>query len=227
MAMTAEEKAIEKKFILVAIALFAFLVVYIEWSGYKWEHAPAPQHLAEMKAALSLNRFDTARLELSAIADSAPEHIEGEAILAAADKAAREKKARNFYGQAHDPFSCGKGEKGPVVSYDNGGHWWVDDGRCANQLIQKQKDKDAKLHSYYSTKLRVDTDMNSSWLPDEERTCETYPDLEGKVSTVTCEPNNHDTHNIPVTFWGGVTRNTASQWKCRRESDFFVCRALN
>jgi len=28
--------------------------------------------------------------------------------------------------------------------------------------------------------------------------------------------------HIPVRFWGGVDRNTVSNWKCRREKDDFV-----
>lgn len=91
---------------------------------------------------------------------------------------------------------------------------------------QRQTDAEAELYSYWSTTLRVDTDMDSFWLQGEERTCQTYPDNHGKVVVVSCSggPANH---NIPVTFWGGVDRNKVSDWKCRREGDRFVCRAIN
>jgi hypothetical protein len=71
--------------------------------------------------------------------------------------------------------------------------------------------------------------MNSSWLPDEEKTCQTYPGKDGKVAVVSC--GSSGSHNIPVKFWGGVDRNKVSDWTCRREkgvlSDEFVCRAIN
>jgi hypothetical protein len=113
------------------------------------------------------------------------------------------------------------------MSFDNGNNWWKDDGRCAEQL-QKARDSNAQGYSYWSTTLRVDTDMDSSWLADEERTCQTYPDDKGKVSVVGCNATgSHRDHNIPVKFWGGVERNTVSDWKCRREGDEFVCRAID
>jgi TPR repeat protein len=90
----------------------------------------------------------------------------------------------------------------------------------------------SQLHSYWSTTVRVDTDMDSFWLPDEERTCKTYPDAKGRVAVVACnESGSHRDHNIPVTFWGDLDRNAISDWKCRREKDTFkdefVCRAIN
>jgi hypothetical protein len=74
--------------------------------------------------------------------------------------------------------------------------------------------------------------MDSFWLPDEERTCQSYPNEKGKVETITCSATSSShPHNIPVKFWGGVDRNTVSSWKCRREknllSDEFVCRAID
>ncbi|MHB8301546.1 MAG: hypothetical protein ACYDC6_01720 [Acidobacteriaceae bacterium] len=139
---------------------------------------------------------------------------------------------RNSSGQVHDPFTCATStDNRPIISFDNGLHWWRDDGRCAEQL-QKNRDEDAEKYSYWSTTLRVDTDMDSFWLPDEERTCQSYPGENGEVSVVACNPTGtHREHNIPVKFWGGVERNTVSDWKCRREkgllSDEFVCWALN
>ena len=40
----------------------------------------------------------------------------------------------------------------------------------------------SQLHSYWSTTVRVDTDMDSFWLPDKERTCKTYPRRERQSS---------------------------------------------
>ena len=82
--------------------------------------------------------------------------------------------------------------------------------------------------SYWPTTIRVDTDMDSFWLPDEERTCQTHPNDNGRIAVVACNPSgSHRDHNIPVTFWGDPDRNTVSDWKCRRESDKFVCRAID
>ena len=141
------------------------------------------------------------------------------------------KAQRNFQGHAHDDFQCADStEKQPIVSFDGGLFWWKDDGRCAARM-QKKRDEDAEALSYWSTTVRVNTDMDSFWLPDEERTCQTSPDEKGRVATVTCDATPHTTHNIPVKFWGGVDRNTVSSWKCRREkdlfSDEFVCRAID
>lgn len=160
---------------------------------------------------------------------------------------------KNVDGQAHDAFTCSTStENSPIMSFDYGHYWWIDDGRCAAQQAkqqeiwqrikqqqeeaeqqkrqqeQRQRDADAELSSYWPTTLRIDTDMDSFWLPNEERTCQTYPDDKGQVATVACDTSgSHRDHNIPVKFWGGVDRNTVSSWKCRRESDEFVCRAIN
>jgi hypothetical protein len=84
------------------------------------------------------------------------------------------------------------------------------------------------LRSYWPTEIRVDTDMDSYWLPDEERICQTHPDEDGRVSVVACNASgSHRIHNIPVTFWGDPSRNVVSDWKCRRERDKFVCRATD
>jgi hypothetical protein len=113
------------------------------------------------------------------------------------------------------------------MSLDNSRTWQWDDGRCAPKL-QAKRDEDAQLYSYWSTTLRVDTDMDSFWLKDEERTCQTYPDEKGRVAVVACNATgSHRDHNIPVKFWGGVDRGTISGWKCRRERDDFVCRAID
>ncbi len=69
--------------------------------------------------------------------------------------------------------------------------------------------------------------MDSFWLNNEERTCQTFPDGKGRVQRVSCGSTSHQDHSIPVKFWGGLDRNTVSDWKCRREGDEFVCRALD
>jgi hypothetical protein len=146
------------------------------------------------------------------------------------------KLMRNVLGQAHDPYECSISTNSKdIMSFDSGQSWWLDDGRCAQERStreQRERDNAAKLHSYWSTTIRVDTDMDPSWLPNEERTCQTQPDDKGKVAGVACNPSgSHREHNIPVTFWGGVERNTISDWKCRREKSFltdeFVCRAID
>jgi hypothetical protein len=153
---------------------------------------------------------------------------------------------RNTAGEARDRFECGTSmESTPIMSFDYKHHWWADDGRCAAQeeaqqqakqeaerqqreAEQKKLDEDAQLESYWPTTLRVDTDMDSFWFNDEERTCQTYPDSKGRVAVVACNAGGtHRDRNIPVRFWGGVDRNTISNWRCRRESDQFVCKALD
>jgi hypothetical protein len=201
--------------------------------------------------------MNEAAFQISKIPDSAPERNEASKILLAIqEQVARENEEairngglvhsetsdssqheswaqaqRNFQSQAHDNFQCADStEKQPIVSFDGGLFWWKDDGRCAARM-QKKRDEDAEVSSYWSTTVRVNTDMDSFWLPDEERTCQTFPDEKGRVATVTCDATPHATHNIPVKFWGGVDRNSVSDWKCRREkdllSDEFVCRATD
>ncbi len=230
------------------------------WTTYRFNHLSAIQHLEQAKAACGNGSecADTtdALKHLRQIPLSAPEHEEAatlsneiaqqlersqEAANRAAEKEntateeakeqSREQMQRNFQGDAHDSFLCANSTDNlPIVSFDNGEHWWKDDGRCAKQM-QERRDRDAEIHSYWSTTVRVNTDMDSFWLPDEERTCQTYPDDKGRVASVTCDATLHSTHNIPVVFWGGVDRNTVSDWKCRREKDIlndqFVCRAID
>jgi TPR repeat protein len=133
---------------------------------------------------------------------------------------------------------------GQGVSQDRsqGVAWWKKAAGQGNEYAQKslsamQREDEGgnlstKLRSYWSTTIRVDADMDSFWLPDEERTCKTYPDDKGRVSVVACNASGtHRDHNIPVTFWGDLDRNIISDWKCRREKgifkDEFVCRAIN
>ena len=160
-----------------------------------------------------------------------------------------EQMQRNVAGAAHDPYRCATSTAGTqIFSFDNGHYWWADDGRCAAEELkkqaaeeqrqieqrvaherqQRQRDDDAQLSSYWPTTLRVDTDMDSFWLNNEERTCQTLPDDKGRVARVNCNGNaSHQDHSIPVKFWGSVDRHTISDWKCRREGDEFVCRAID
>jgi hypothetical protein len=96
----------------------------------------------------------------------------------------------------------------------------------------QRENEGSEIRSYWPTTIRVDTDMDSFWLPDEERTCQTYPDYKGRVSVVACNPSgSHRDHNIPVTFWGDPNRDISSDWKCQSEKsifgDRFVCRAID
>jgi hypothetical protein len=161
-------------------------------------------------------------------ADKLPTSEQNSANKLPASEQPYDQMQRNVQGIAHDAFTCANStENTPIMSFDNGNNWWKDDGRCAEQL-QKARDSEAENYSYWSTTLRVDTDIDSFWLPGEERTCQTYPDNKGKVATVACtSTGTHRDHNIPVKFWGGVERNTISDWKCRREGDEFVCRAID
>lgn len=232
------------------------------FAEYKFTHLTAQQHLRLARAACGISSGQDARgcrntseavRHLAAIPTFAEEYSTASDLLVsvrlkiANDDAARQKMLAldderayqqyqsNFSGEAHDAFTCATSTVNtPIVSFDGGGHWWKDDGRCDAQLERTRerrqmiKDSDAQLDSYWPTTLRVNTDMDSFWLPGEERTCQTYPDHNGRVATVACTSSGtHQDHNIPVKFWGGVDRNSASDWKCRREGDEFVCRAIN
>jgi hypothetical protein len=134
-------------------------------------------------------------------------------------------------GNELSSFPCAKGQS---ISP-------IDGGKCADQDFshldskhedfqegQRSRDEAAKISSYLPTNLRVDTDIDAFWLKDEERICQTYPNQDGRVAVVACTPNgSHRNHNIPITFWGGVDRNAITDWKCRREDDNFVCRAID
>jgi hypothetical protein len=156
---------------------------------------------------------------------------------------------RNVAGVAHEPHRCATSTAGTqIFSFDNGHYWWPDDGRCALEELrkvgaeeqrqiaqraahdrqQRERDASAQLFSYWPTTLRVDTDMDSFWLDNEERTCQTLPNDESRVARVNCSGNaSRQDHSIPVKFWGGIDRGTVSDWKCRREGNEFVCRAID
>jgi len=235
----------------IGAVLLIFIVVFFRWVL----SAPNPrmssaERLARAKDACGsgsqcLNPSEAA-YQLSKIPESAQEYGEaaklwvaispqlaGNTVTASQTKTydgserAADQAQRNFQGLVHDSFSCAEStENQPIVSFDGGNSWWKDDGRCADRL-QKHRDEEAQASSYWSTTVRVDTDMDSFWLPDEERNCRTFPDDKGTVATVLCDATAHANHNIPVKFWGGVHRNTVSDWRCRREGDTFVCRATD
>lgn len=214
---------------------------------------PSTAHYAEASKLLSLiqayrekQRLIQQEQEQKVAALLAKQQAERARLLNQTEDESREQMLRNILGQAHDAFTCGTSTDGlPIISFDYGHYWWTDDGRCAKSQekerqqraekerqeqiqAQRKRDQDAEISSYWPTTLRVDTDMDSFWLPNEERTCQTYPDTKGRVAVVACNSTgSHHDHNIPVKFWGGVDRDTVSNWKCRRESDEFVCRAID
>jgi len=214
-------------------------------------------HVVDTSTATTCFSTDTveASRHLEKIASNAGEYAEASKLLTvirnqeerirAHERQALE-KARSPLEQARSqtsftcssgyPKSCTKPDDAdctlrPIISLDNGATWVRDDGRCAARE-QKKRDDDAEVYSYWPTTLRVDTDIDSSWLNDEERTCQTYPDKKGRVSVVACNASDsRKDHNIPVRFWGGVDRNTVSDWICRKEvfllNQTFVCRAID
>jgi hypothetical protein len=241
-------------FLLGIPTLLGVFAVWEAWDNHSFHRLSPSEHLARAKAACGIfysqcSDRDEAFRQLAAISSSAREYGEASEMRAAlvhqrvveveaeqqrareADEQARDQMHRNIQGLAHDSFECSTStENQPIMSFDAGNHWWTDDGRCV-KLLQQKRDEDARIHSYFSTTVRVDTDMNASWLPNEERTCKTLPDEKGEIATVVCSESSHETHNIPVEFWGSVDRKTVSNWKCRREkdvlSDEFVCRAID
>lgn len=205
----------------------------------------APEY-SEASQMLSDLRTWKQALQLAVEKSQAQRKAEHDRLASQSQEESRQQMLRNISGDAHDSLTCGiSTDNKPIISFDYGHYWWWDDGRCAAQQEkerdsrerleqlkredeQKSRDSDAELSSYWSTTFRVDTDMDSFWLNNEERTCQTYPDAKGRIAVVACNTSgSHRDHNIPVTFWGGVDRNTVSDWKCRRESDNFVCRAIN
>jgi len=132
------------------------------WASGKSERGlRAAPHCADRQAATK---------NLRAVPSTATESQEASSLLAQVSRQieddAREQMIKNFNGAARDPFRCDHSPIGnyDIVSFDDGRTWWKGDGRCAAQL-HKKRDEDAGLSSYWSTTVRVDTDMNSSWLP--------------------------------------------------------------
>ena len=233
--------------LLVLIFAGAYALLTSVYNTYSFGRLSTAEHLARARAACGgINACESpsaAMIHLRAIPQSAPEYIESHKLAdAIAEQETRERETkrqksleqmmRNVQGLAHDSFICAMStEQKPIMSFDGGDSWWNDDDRCG-QHQQERKNEDAQASSYFPTTIRVDTDIDSSWLPDEERTCQTYPNEKGRVSTVACDSaKSRRDHNIPVKFFGGVDRDTISDWKCRREKslleDEFVCRAIN
>ncbi len=219
------------------------------WEDVQFKRLSTEEHLAAAEKLCGVgpecHDSEGALRHLRVIPQSSRELGEAAAIRAAIDhqlnhqrdvekqseEQSRMQMQRNFSGEANDSFDCATSkEHEPIVSFDARAHWWKDDGRCRDRS-QKAKDDDAQINSYWSTTVRVDTDMDSSWLPDEERICQTLPGSSGRAATVNCNATPHANHNIPVQFWGGVDRNTVSDWKCRRNKDIlrdvFVCKAID
>jgi hypothetical protein len=148
-------------------------------------------------------------------------------------------------GNATAQFDLGisyRDGKGVPQNYAQSAMWFrkaaeQGDARAKDDLDKIQSEiqsenKGSNSLSYWPTTIRVDTDMDSSWLADEERTCQTYPNDNGRIAVVACNQlGSHRDRNIPVKFWGDPDRNISSNWKCRREksifSDTFVCRAID
>ena len=217
------------------------------------EHLKAAQDLCRSKqfSAFCVSDYASEAVRhLEKIPSTSPEYSEAQQLLTTIHQQEQRERQEQAKGEAVQTSESATGESGnficstghstlcgnswsgdcaasPIISYNNGQTWVQDDGSCAAKE-QKKCDQDAEIYSYLPTKLRVDTDMDSFWLNNEERTCQTYPDGKGRVAVVACNASgSHRDHNIPVTFWGGVDRNIVSDWKCRREGDDFVCRALD
>ena len=232
-------------FVICMLVVFCFVLCIIAFGNYQefsFNRLSPAEHFRLGKAAFEIGDYTEAERQLRTIQNSGSEHDEAAGILSAIQKQrelqrkaaamrtedARERMLGNMAGKYHDEFKCSiSTDNKPIVSFDSGVTWWLDDGRCAVRS-QKQRDADANVNSYWPTTVRVDTDMDSFWLNHEERTCQTAPDDKGRVSVVACSPSgNHRAHNIPVKFWGGVDRNTVSDWKCERDGEDFVCKAIN
>jgi hypothetical protein len=84
--------------------------------------------------------------------------------------------------------------------------------------------------------------MKGDWLVGENRTCigfQSYPNGKGEdpqLTSISCPETyalDETPHNMTVKFWGKVSRpdmmsqNLFLSWQCIRNSDGFVCKALN
>jgi hypothetical protein len=227
----------------------AVFLLFISWSViegisgaydiYRFNHLSSAAHLRQAKdicrselASISCNSeierlletrevgktaaLDEASRHLERIPASAPEHSEASQLLAAI----RLEQAERRRCAAIEQIEEERREEQARAAHER--------REEEPKTEQERRDDDAWIFSYWSTTMRVDTDIDSFWLPNEERTCQTYPDNKGRVAVVACNAEgSHRDHNIPVKFWGGVGRGTVSDWKCRREGDEFVCRAID
>lgn len=207
----------------------------LAWDAISFHNLSASAHLVAAKAACrglqdckGGDLFDAKR-HLEAIPASSPESAEATSMLQEVRTAIRaNEKAEQERQRAAALFKCSASTTNqPIMSFDGGSTWMWDDGRCA-RIFQKERDRSAHNSSYFPTTLRVDTDIDSSWLPNEQRDCISYPDGTGQIATVTCNGDNtRHPHNIPIKFWGGVKRNVASDWKCTLTDSEVVYKAVD
>lgn len=88
----------------------------------------------------------------------------------------------------------------------------------------------------------VDVYMKGDWLQGENRKCGGVGVLEGDgmvLKEIFCpsDASNDTPHNMSIQFWGKVSRadvgsvdelkGTKFNWSCKRNSDGFVCKALD
>ncbi len=183
------------------VVVFSFTIATIQerQAAQRFNSLSPAQHLAEAKRLLSDFNYAEAAHHLEAVPSNAPDRAEADKVaLDIRTTLSRQEMARQAEQQQHEQPQQGEGEQS---------EW---------------------LSSYVPKTVRVQTDMNSLWVNQEERICTTYPDNDGTVAVVHCgTPGSVDDHNIPVTFWGSVKRAKSSEWKCRREGEDFVCRAVN
>ena len=176
---------------------------------------------------------DEATRHLAAISSDAPEFNRASELSRFLQQQTATEDAsiadHNFQGLNNDPFICSQSATHQeLVSFNRGRNWWIDTvGKCA-QREQRRRDTEAENRSYIPTKLRVETDIDSTWMQHEERICTTSPNDEGRVASVHCSVSEGVlVRTLPIVFWGGVDRNTVSQWKCEREDDNFTCKAID
>lgn len=113
------------------------------------------------KEAASLRQFDLAKRHLDSVPSSDREAREAANFRSAVLEA----QAQDIERQEQERIAVAERLQRKQVELEQ-------EQRLAEQ---QRRDEHANLSSYYPTTVRVDTDMDSSWLTDEERTCQTYP----------------------------------------------------
>lgn len=171
------------------------------------EYSEAAKLLTSISSFREKEVASQERLKQERSAQIAKDEADRARLVSQSEDESRRQWLRNIGGEAHDKFTCGtSAENLAIISFDFGHYWWTDDGRCAEQQQkqkdywqqlqqaqeererqkqeeeQKKRDEDAEFDSYWPSTFRVDTDMDSFWLPNEERTCQTYPDDKGHVA---------------------------------------------
>ena len=152
-----------------------FILIGAVHDAYKEVHMTPTDHLRKAKLLCPESqdrrgvfcqayRQADAESELRAIRSTAPEYSEGNQLLSSIKTSNRKQMEDNFSNVSHDIYRCAHSTEGKlIVSFDDGNSWWIDDGRCAARM-ESTRDREAESSSYWPTTLRVDTDMNSSWL---------------------------------------------------------------